>query len=70
VINVHDCPTIYHVPLVLKNQGLVELLRDQLQLCVPALTRKFMFKWRNLAERAEHLRKVIVFRKYLRNRIS
>ena len=30
VINIPDCPTIYHVPLVLKHQGLVELLNERL----------------------------------------
>ncbi len=58
VINVHDCPTIYHVPLVLNKQGLVQLLTNQLCLSVPTPTKKFMHKWRSLAERAEHLRKV------------
>ena len=56
VINIHDCPTIYHVPLVLRQQGLVELLNERL--CLGMETpRKFMKKWRHLAEKAENLRK-------------
>ena len=60
VINVHDCPTIYHVPLALCEQGLVQLLSSKLCLKMPtgSKPRKFMSKWRSLAERAEHLRKV------------
>ena len=57
VINIHDCPTIYHVPLALRQQGLVPLLNQRLCLGM-AVPRQFMKKWRNLADRAEHLRKV------------
>lgn len=58
VINVCDCPTIYHVPLELYEQGLVQLLSSKLCLKMPVgKPRKFMSKWRSLAERAEHLRK-------------
>ena len=54
-----DCPTIYHVPLELYEQGLVQLLSSKLCLKMPVgKPRKFMSKWRSLAERAEHLRKV------------
>ena len=54
----HDCPTIYHVPLALCEQGLVQLLSSKLCLKMPVgKPRKFMGKWRSLAERAEHLRK-------------
>ena len=60
VINIHDCPTIYHVPLVLRQQGLVALLNERLGLGM-AMPRKFMKKWRQLATRAEHLRKVRIF---------
>jgi CTP synthase len=59
VINVHDCPTIYHVPLVLYEQGLAHLLSSKLCLKMPVeKPRKFMSKWRHLAERVDHLRKV------------
>ena len=56
VINIHDCPTIYHVPLVLRQQGLVDLLKERLNLGIN-VPKKFMKKWRVLADRAEHLRK-------------
>ncbi len=32
VINIADCKTIYHVPLALRAQGLVDLLNERLQL--------------------------------------
>ena len=50
VINIHDCPTIYHVPLVLRQQGLVDLLNDRLQFDM-RIPKKFMKKWRVLADR-------------------
>ena len=50
VINIHDCPTIYHVPLVMRHQGLVDLLNEQLCLGMTA-PKKFMKKWRILAEK-------------------
>ena len=56
VINIHDCPTIYHVPLVLRQQGIVEMLNERLCLGM-AVPKKFMKKWKNLAEKAENLRK-------------
>lgn len=58
VINIHDCPTIYHVPLVLRQQGLVDLLKQRLCLSMNP-PRKFMKKWSKMAERAEHLRKEV-----------
>jgi len=56
VINIHDCPTIYHVPLVLRQQGMVTLLNEKLCLGM-TVPRQYMKKWRKLADRAEHLRK-------------
>ena len=54
VINIHDCPTIYHVPLVLRQQGLVDLLNDRLQSNIQ-VPRKFMKKWKMLADRGWYL---------------
>ncbi len=59
VINIHDCKTIYHVPLALKNQGLVDLMNERLNLGIAA-PKKFMAKWKTLAMRAEDLRKEVV----------
>ncbi len=57
VINIHDCATIYHVPLALRQQGMVRLLSDCLNLEMP-IDRRFLSEWKGLANRAEHLRKV------------
>jgi len=60
VVNIHDCPTIYHVPLALKSQGVVKLLAKRLQLADKvSVSRRFMKEWRVLANRAEHLRKEV-----------
>ena len=59
VINIHDCPTIFHVPMVLKEQGLVELLSTRLCLEMAKPRARISQMWRNLADRAEHLRKSV-----------
>lgn len=42
----------------MENQGIIEYLSDRLQLNIATpRPRYFMRKWRNLAERIEHLRK-------------
>ena len=58
VINIKDQPSIYHVPIEMHKQQCLSLLRERLQLefTVP---RKFMTKWCQLADRAEHLRKCV-----------
>ena len=61
VINVPDCPTVYHVPLMLRQQGLVHELTERLGLSMRVPKKKFMQKWKELANRAEHLRKVNVW---------
>lgn len=58
VINIHDCPTIYHVPLALRQQGLLKVLSSRLNLQMP-IDRKFLSEWKGLADRAEHLRKEV-----------
>ena len=59
VINIPDCPTIFHVPLVLRRHGLLEQLKTRLVMPDQLQTNKrFMRKWKELADRAERLRKV------------
>lgn len=61
VINIHDCPTIYHVPLALQQQGIIDLLSSKMCFEMPIeRPRKFMSKWKAMAGRAEHLRRVSV----------
>ncbi|CAG9136687.1 unnamed protein product [Plutella xylostella] len=60
VICIHDLSSVYHVPLLMESQGVVQYLNERLQLNV-ALPRpsRFMQKWRNLAKRVENLRKEV-----------
>ena len=60
VVNISDCPTILHVPMALKEQGLVGLLSNRLKFDQPLKARGAMtIKWRHLADKAEHLRKSV-----------
>ncbi|XP_033221886.1 CTP synthase-like isoform X4 [Belonocnema kinseyi] len=61
VITIHDLSSIYRVPLLMESQGVIPFLSDRLQLNVGIQQpRNFMRKWRDLAERIEHLRKEVV----------
>ena len=53
VIDVHDCKSIYRVPLLLANQNIVPLFAKILQMEIksPRKPRHFMVQWRELAER-------------------
>lgn len=58
VITIHDLTSIYRVPLLMEYQGVIEFLNDRLQLNIGVpRPRYFMRKWRDLAERVDHLRK-------------
>jgi len=59
VINIPDCPTIFHVPMVLKEQGMMGMLSNRLKIDMPKPRGGTSAKWRHLAERAEHLRKSV-----------
>ena len=53
VIDVHDCKSIYRVPLLLASQGIVPLFANRLKMEIksPIKPRHFMMQWRELAER-------------------
>lgn len=53
VIDVHDCKSIYRVPLLLANQNIVPLFTKRLQMEIksPRKPRHFMVQWKELAER-------------------
>lgn len=56
VLCIHDLSSIYRVPILLESQGVLEFLNDRLQLNIPMPPpRKFMSKWKDLAERADTL---------------
>ncbi|KAJ0178714.1 hypothetical protein K1T71_005489 [Dendrolimus kikuchii] len=60
VICIHDLTSVYHVPLLMEAQGVVQYLNERLQLNIsmPRPSR-FMRKWRNLAKRVDNLRKEV-----------
>ncbi|XP_014218398.1 CTP synthase [Copidosoma floridanum] len=60
VITIHDLSSIYRVPLLMQEQGIVQYLNERLQLSVRMpLPIDFMNTWGNLAERIDHLRKPV-----------
>nr|CAD7394539.1 unnamed protein product [Timema cristinae] len=60
VICIHDLPSIYRVPILMESQGIVEFFNDRLQLNIPMPPpRRFMQKWKHLAERIDTLRKEV-----------
>jgi len=60
VINIQDLASIYHVPIEMHKQGVVNILKDKLMLDFEMpKPRKFMTKWCQLADRSEHLRKFV-----------
>lgn len=55
VLSVHDCKSIYHVPILLKEQGLLDFLEKRLKLQPQhhINTQTLMLKWNKLAEYQE-----------------
>ncbi|XP_014226169.2 CTP synthase-like [Trichogramma pretiosum] len=57
VIKIHDLPSIYEVPLLMVDQGVMHYLNDRLELNIPLpLPDSFMSVWKNLAHRVDLLR--------------
>ncbi|XP_023238773.1 CTP synthase 1-like [Centruroides sculpturatus] len=60
VICIPDVPSLYHVPLFMEDQGLVSFFVERLHLPVPIpYPRRLMNKWQELAERSDHLTKIV-----------
>ncbi|KAK2140532.1 hypothetical protein LSH36_1323g00023 [Paralvinella palmiformis] len=60
VICVHDVTSIYRVPLLLQEQKVVEYLTQRLQLAFhPNKPRKFLLKWKELADAQDRLLKEV-----------
>ncbi|PJF17047.1 CTP synthase, partial [Paramicrosporidium saccamoebae] len=49
IFAVHDCQSVYHVPLLLKEQGLGEFVKERLGL-TPRNSSDYFSRWTNLAE--------------------
>lgn len=66
---VHDCKSVYHVPLLLKEQGILNVLQSRLKL-TPRINPEslaLMNKWTNMADRYTRLQdavKIILVGKY------
>lgn len=60
VICVHDLSSIYHVPILMESHGIVDFLKDRLQLDIPSpRPNKFMHRWRDLAKRVDTVRREV-----------
>uniref|UniRef100_A0A182VAF2 CTP synthase n=1 Tax=Anopheles merus TaxID=30066 RepID=A0A182VAF2_ANOME len=60
VICIHDLSSIYHVPLLMEQAGVVDILKERLQLNLPTpRPANFMQSWRDLAERVENVYKKV-----------
>ena len=58
VICIHDCSSTYRVPPMLEEQGLIQFFAERLQLDIaPSRPKKLMWKWRDLADRHDNVRK-------------
>ena len=57
VLGVHDCSSVYAVPLLMQHQGLVDILESRLKLTIPIQPEKsiLLSKWKQLATRSERL---------------
>ncbi len=58
VLAVHDVSSVYHVPQLLADQGMIEVLEKKLQLVRPSTSpwgSSFNDKWRQIADRYNRL---------------
>lgn len=51
VICVHDVSSIYRVPLLLEEQGVVDYFRHRLDLPIGRQPRRMLMKWKEMADR-------------------
>lgn len=51
VICVHDVSSIYRVPLLLEEQGVVDYFRHRLDLPIERQPRRMLLKWKEMADR-------------------
>lgn len=61
VICIHDLNSIYHVPLLMEQNGVVEFLKERLKLNInPSKREKCLTQWKDLARRSENLFKEVI----------
>jgi CTP synthase len=53
VVGIHDCSSVYAVPLLMQNQGLLDLLLNRFDITPPIDPNKsiLLSKWRQLSSR-------------------
>lgn len=61
VFGVHDVTSVYHVPLLLQSQGIVEFLRKRLKLDKMSITKEMEDKGKSLGKRWKDLTTGYVF---------
>lgn len=60
VICIHDLSSIYHVPLLMDQAGVIKFLTERLQLTIPVgKPEKPLSRWRDLARRVDNLTKEV-----------
>lgn len=60
VVCIHDLSSIYHVPLLMEEAGVIEFLNERLKLEIPLpKPARLMQSWRNLAERVDNVYKKV-----------
>lgn len=61
VICIHDLNSIYHVPILMEQNGVVEFLKERLKLNInPNYREKCLQQWKDLARRSENLHKEVI----------
>lgn len=58
VICIHDVSSIYRVPLLLEEQGVVKYFQERLGLPINDCSSNLLFKWKAMADRYERLQKI------------
>ncbi|XP_044760039.1 CTP synthase [Coccinella septempunctata] len=69
IISIPDLSSIYEVPVLMENYGMIEYLNERLSLGIGSLaqSKQNMKKWRNLVERIKHLKyevNIVIVGKY------
>ncbi|XP_077977884.1 CTP synthase 1-like [Glandiceps talaboti] len=59
VICIHDCTSIYRVPIMLFEQNILPFFNQRLNFCYPQKPRRTLSKWKELAERHDRMLKEV-----------
>lgn len=56
IVTIHDVSSVYQVPLIMEEQGVVQILKDTLRLDLKVMD-DFLNSWRMFAEKIDNLNK-------------